>query len=88
MPDKPNESKEQEQEKMPEGENKPAITQPERPEPVAEREVTQTDRLNKKLLSSLLERMNSSDTLADRFKDSQDNGEGENSGADQDEFAP
>ncbi|XP_059474990.1 uncharacterized protein LOC132196404 [Neocloeon triangulifer] len=37
------------------------------------RELTQTDRLNRRLLSSLLERMNSNDDLMQRFSSTNNN---------------
>lgn len=83
MPGKPEDSKEEKQESVPEENN---ASQEQQEQPVV-REVTQTDRLNKKLLSSLLERMNSKDSLTERFSTTEDQPESSNS-TDQDEFAP
>lgn len=66
MPHKPEEKPEQ----QPEQQNGVENVQEE--EEVV-RELSQTDRLNKRLLSSFLERMNSNDDLLQRFSSSNNN---------------
>lgn len=68
MPDKPEEQTEQKQE--PEQQN--GVENGQEEEEVV-RELSQTDRLNKRLLSSFLERMNSNDGLLQRFASTNNN---------------